>query len=393
MKKVNSMLIDDVVQSAINENKIVGADILIAKSGNVIYQKSAGYADRERAVLVNENTIFRLASMTKPIVSAAALSLVEKNILQLDVPIAHWLPNFKPKLADGEAPDITVRHLLNHTSGLSYGFLSEDNEPYLSAGVSDGIDEKVLSLEENLERLSTFELLYKPGESWCFSLSTDVLGAVMQAACQKELPDIIYENITNPLGMNDTLFHIDEVRSSRLAKAYADSNTPGVAPRVMEPADQVLLEGCGLIHYAPGRITNTKAYASAGAGMAGTAKDYLRFLEALRLGGGNVLSKSSIDLMTQDSVSHLEELLAGPGVGFGLGFSILRDPKKAQSHKAANTFEWGGVYGTSMFVDPKNELSVVMLTNTALEGLTGDFPVNMTQAIYSIFVQEEAYAS
>jgi CubicO group peptidase (beta-lactamase class C family) len=381
MKNIETNALRQIIADAIKAERVVGTGVIVAHHGQVVFEEYAGWAQRENKKSVNEQTIFRLASMTKPLVSAAAMALVEQGKLDLDAPITRWLPKFNPKLANGDKAKITVRHLLTHTSGLVYGFLFADNEPYYSAGVSDGIDEKVLSLEENLQRLADVPLMFAPGTAWCYSLSTDVLGAILEQVCQKPLPQIIEQYVTGPLEMNDTNFHVQAI--DRLVHAYADGYSPGDGARLMQAQDQVLLEGCGPIHYAPGRIMNQQAYPSGGAGMAGTARDYLKFLETIRQGGGSILSVNSVKQMTQDAVPDFEVAAAGPGYGFGMGFAVVRDSVTAGTPRNAGSFEWGGVYGTAMFVDPTAGLSVVMLTNTALHGLMGTFPVDITRAIYA----------
>lgn len=367
------------INKFVNSGRVVGVSIMVAQHGQVIFERQAGWADRDQDKPITDQTLFRLASMTKPIVSAATMALIENDILNLDSPITRWLPKFGPKNSDGKVALITIRHLLTHTSGLTYGFLSADNEPYHSARVSDGFDETVLSLDENLERLVSVPLLFEPGSSWCYSLATDVLGAVLEKACKQPLPDIIEQYITGPLDMKDTSFHV--VDSQRLTQAYAN-NPNGEAARLMRPKDNVLLEGCGLIHYAPNRIHNKQAYSSGGSGMIGTAKDYLTFLEAVRCGGQPILTENSVKLLTQDATQNLGEIGAGPGYGFGMGFAVVRDPIAAGIPRNSGSYDWGGVYGTKMFVDPSAGLSAVMLTNTALEGLTGTFPNELTKAIY-----------
>ena len=368
--------IENVIKNAIDSGKIVGASVLVMKEGQTIFERHAGWANRDRQTAVTSQTIFRLASMTKPIATAAALALVEQGVLSLDALITDWLPDFKPRLADGTPGQITLRHLLTHTSGLSYGFLMSNHEPYRSAGISDGIDETVLSLEENLARLATVPLLFTPGTNWCYSLSTDVLGAVLVKATGNTVPEIIAETVTRPLGMHDTVFYLANI--DRVARAYKDD---GDTPRLMALHDSVPLPELGDIYYAPCRIVNRDAYPSAGAGMAGTARDYALFLEAIRTSGKPILGKQSIALMTQDAVPTFDISVAGPGVGFGMGFSVIRDSVLANTPRHVGSFGWGGVYGGQMFVDPAESLTVVILTNTALEGCYA-FADAITQAVY-----------
>lgn len=370
--------LDPVIAAAVASEQIVGTSILVVQYGKTLFEYQGGWANREDKKPVTEQTLFRLASMTKPITSAATMALLEKGILELDAPITRWLPSFTPKTPDGRIANITLRHLLTHTSGLSYGFLTADNEPYHSAGVSDGLDETVLSLQENLQRLATVPLMFNPGNSWCYSLATDVLGAILEQACQQPLPQIIEQYITRPLGMKDTTFYVQEI--DRLTNAYADSIEPGGPARRMQAADQVLVTDFGPIHYAPGRITNKQAYPSGGAGMVGTARDYLRFLEAIRRGGAPILKPASVKLLTEDAVKDFAVDTLGPGCGFGMGFGVIRDSETAATPRFAGSYGWDGAYGTSMFVDPEIGLSVIMLTNTAF---AREFPISVTRAIYN----------
>ncbi|HTN82361.1 MAG TPA: serine hydrolase domain-containing protein, partial [Sorangium sp.] len=154
--------LDAVVEAATAEGRIVGAVVVVARDGQVVYRRAAGFADREAGRPVREDTVFRLASMTKPIVSAAALALVDAGALGLDDPVTKWLPSFSPRLADGRAATITVRHLLTHTAGLNYTFMEPPDGPYHRERVSDGLDQPGLSLEENLARIAKAPLLFEP---------------------------------------------------------------------------------------------------------------------------------------------------------------------------------------------------------------------------------------
>lgn len=155
--------LNQVIDRALSENRIIGTAILAARDGNVVFSRAAGLADRASGRPVRGDTVFRLASMTKPIVSAATLVLVERGKIQLDDPVTRWLPNFRPALPDGRQPTITVRHLLTHTAGLNYGFKEAANGPYHRAHVSDGLDQPGLSIDENLRRLASVPLLHPPG--------------------------------------------------------------------------------------------------------------------------------------------------------------------------------------------------------------------------------------
>jgi len=324
------------------------------------------------------DTIFRLASVSKPIVSTAALVLAAQGRLALDDHIEHWLPKFQPRLADGRLARITVRQLLSHTAGLGYRFFEADaTGPYARAGVSDGMDASGISLEENLRRLASVPLLYKPGTSCGYSLSTDVLGALIERVHGTTLDEAVRQLVTGPLDMADTSFVARDTH--RVAAAYV--NDAPQPHRMAEGETVTAFEGAVGITYSLARIVDTQAFPSGGAGMAGTAGDFLRLLEILRQGGGTLLPGELVDEMGCDQTTGLE-LPAVPGFGFGLGFSVLRDPQLAASPESAGTWRWGGAYGHSWFVDRTQGLSVVAFTNTLYEGMSGRFVTDLRDAVY-----------
>jgi CubicO group peptidase (beta-lactamase class C family) len=374
--------IDDVIARALRDNRIVGAVVLIARDGDLVYEESAGLADRESGREMRADALFRLASVTKAIVCAAAMSLVERGELSLESRVDRWLPDFRPKLPSGEAPGITIRHLLTHTAGLSYRFQQPPDGPYAGANVSDGFDQPGLSLQENLRRLASAPLVHGPGVAWQYSIAIDVLGAVMERAAGKPLPDIVAERITRPLEMSDTSFTVAD--RNRLAVPYADAT-----PRPTRMADGELvplppfMTGAGIIFH-PSRVFDPTSFASGGGGMIGSARDLLRFFETIRLGGGRVLSNDSAAQMMRNQNANLSSTAQGqaPGWGFGFGGGVLVDPAAAGTPQSRGTWQWGGVYGHSWFVDPLRRLTVIALTNTALEGLFGMFPLELRDAIY-----------
>src|SRR3954447_3276902 len=178
--------LDPVLDTALAENRIVGAVAMVAKGGQLAYARAAGLADREAGRAMTRDTIFRASSLTKPIVTAAFLSLVEDEVMGLDDPVIRWLPDFQPKF-QGQVPTITLRHLLTHTAGLSYGFMQPDDGPYLKLGVSDGMDQPGLGFPEELARITQAGLFYPPGAAWLYSVGLDVLGAAIEAATRKTL--------------------------------------------------------------------------------------------------------------------------------------------------------------------------------------------------------------
>jgi CubicO group peptidase (beta-lactamase class C family) len=368
---------DAVIDAAVAEKRLVGAVVLIAHDGKVVHRRAAGLANRETRAQMSAERIFRFSSLTKPIVSAAAMVLVERGKLGLDDAVTRWLPDFRPQLPDGRTPAITVRQLLTHTSGLGYGFAEGVDGPYHHAHISDGLDESTVSLEKNVRRLAAVPLLFEPGKSWNYSLGIDVIGAVLERADDAPLDDIVSQRVTEPLGMSDTAFYCRE--PSRLAVAYVNDQPEPIL--MSDPAIVTLLPGTA-IRYSPSRALNPHAFPSGGCGMVGTAEDFIRFLEAVRKGGAPILERRSVQAMMSNQIGELTTLL-GPGTGFGIGGALITDPDAAQTPQSAGTLTWGGVYGHNWFIDPQRRLSVVSLSNTALEGMNGAFPGQLRNALYS----------
>lgn len=379
-----SARIQAAVQRALDERRLVGAVVLVARDGALIHRQAAGWADRESGRTMAADAVFRLASVSKPIVSTAALVLVAQGRLSLDDSLERWLPEFRPLLPDGQPARIAVRQLLSHTAGLGYRFFEADaNGPYARAGVSDGMDTSGISLAENLRRIASVPLLYEPGTGWGYSLATDVLGALIERVQGEPLDAAVRQLVTGPLGMADTGFIARDAQ--RVATAYVN-DTPQPHPlaegEIVSP-----FEGAVGIPYSPARIFDPQAFPSGGAGMAGTAEDFLRLLEALRQGGGAILPDELIAEMARDRAENLE-LPNAPGCGFGLGFSVLRDRTLAASPESEGTWRWGGAYGHSWFVDRARGLSVVAFTNTLYEGMSGRFVGDLRDAVYGALEAE-----
>jgi len=368
--------VDAAINSALMDKRLVGSVVLIARDGELVYARAAGLADRENGLAMQEDAIFRLASVTKPIVTIAAMRLVEQGRIGLDDPITKWLPDFRPRLPDGGEATILIRHLLTHTSGLGYTFAEEQNGPYHRAGVSDGLDIPGRSIADNLERLASAPLLFAPGENWQYSLAMDVLGGIIEKETGGVLGDAVAELVMKPLGLSDTAFSVRD--RNRLAANYVNG-TP--EPQRMEDGTLVpILDG--VIRFAPDRIFDPASYHSGGAGMAGTAGDVLAILESIRKGGAPLLSADTVKtMMTDQAGGHMQAQQAG--FGFGYGWSIVTDPVAGQVPFSAGTIKWGGVYGHSWFVDVEKGLTVVALTNTALEGMWGQFTTDLAKAIYA----------
>ena len=367
--------IDDVIDRALAERRIVGTVVLVARGGEIVYARAAGDADRERGLPMAQNTVFRLASVTKPIVAAAALAMIERGDLALDAPVSRWLPDFRPSAPGGAPAEIAIGQLLTHTSGLSYGFLQPEGGPYLEAGVSDGLDLPDRSMADNLARLGQIELFFPPGAAWNYSVSLDVLGAAMEQAAGKPLPQLIDELILRPLGMDASGFYV--ASADQLATPYID----GQPPRPMQDPDVSPFFELSGIRYSPARATRPASFPSGGAGMVGTAGDVLKLLEAVRTGGGPILSQASAASMLSNQIGELVVTTHGPGWGFGYAGAVLKDPAVAGSPLRRGTVMWGGVYGHSWQIVPDRETTVVALTNTAIEGMSGVFPGELGAAV------------
>lgn len=375
-----SARVDEVIDTAIAEQRLAGAVVLIARDGETMFARTAGYADREAARPMQQDALFRLASISKVYVSVAAMVLVHQGKLVLDAPVTTWLPGFRPSAPDGTVPDITIRQLLSHTAGLGYGFLEAPDGPYHRAGVSDGMDLSDLTLDENVRRIGTVPLLFTPGMSWGYSLATDVLGAVIERATDLPLDKAVRGLVTEPLGLVDTGFTLTD--ADRLAAAY--TGDPSGLRRMSNLEIVPLWVGIEGLRLSPTRAFDANAFPSGGAGMIGTAGDLLHLLETLRNGGAPLLPTPLVEEMAVDHAVGME-LAPWPGRGFGLGFSILRDPAAAGFPEPPGTWRLGGAYGHSWSVDRTNNLTVVAFTNSGLEGQSpgGRFPAELAHAVYA----------
>jgi CubicO group peptidase (beta-lactamase class C family) len=363
--------IDAVVDEALGAGRVVGAVLLVQHQGAPVYARAAGQADREAGIPMTLDTVFRWASLSKPVVAATALALIERGRLHLDDPVTLFLPEFRPRLPDGSAPTINVRHLLTHTAGLAYPSLAPD-DPYVAAGVSQGLDQPGMSMPENLRRIASAPLYFRPGTAWRYSVATDVLGAIVAVVHGTSLADAVATYVTGPLRMLDSAFVVRE--PARLAVPYADGS-----PRAVRMGEPHRVED---IVFSPARAFDERSFQSGGGGMVGTAGDFMTFLETLRTGGDPILSRETVEPASHNQVGSLREQEA-PGWGFGFLSAVLNDPVRAGSPAQVGTLSWGGVYGHSWLHDPAAELSVVGLTNTALEGGTGAFPADVQASIYA----------
>lgn len=366
--------VDAAIDDALAERRIVGTVVLIAKDGELAYRRAAGLADRESGRPMTEETWFRWSSLTKPVTAATAMALVERGVLDLNSPITRWLPDFRPALADGTRPDLTVDHLLLHSSGLRYGF-GDPSDEYPAAGISDGLDRTYLTLAQNLARIADVPLLFPPGTGWEYSVGYDVLGAVIEAATGRSLPDVVADLVTGPLGLS-ARFAVES--DEQLAVPYRDGETE---PARLLETTPVPFGDLGELRMSPERILDANQFPAGGAGMAGPAGDLLTFLEAIRTGGGPILTAETVAAMLPSRIAR--EVVPGVTGGFGRGWSVIVDPAAEGSPLSAGSLTWGGVFGHSWAVDLDRGLTIVSCSNTALEGMWGRFPADIFAAAVS----------
>lgn len=363
----------------VHPQRLVGAVVLVREHGALRHASATGLADRESATPMQRDQLFRLASVSKPLLSTVILGLVAEGVLDLDAPVQRWLRDFRPALADGSTPAISLRQLLSHSSGLGYRFLEADAKgPYARAGVSDGMDANPLSLADNVRRIAQAPLLFAPGSQWLYSLGVDVAGAVAEAATGESLQALFERLLAAPLGLRDTAFAARN--AARLATPYV-SDTP--QPHRLREGEVVApFEGTVGIEYSLARATDASRFPSAGAGLVGSADEVMAVLEALRdVQRSGLLPPALAAEMASPQVGE-----QGPpepaGWGFGLGFAVLRDAAASGTPQNVGTWRWGGAYGHSWFVDPARGLSVVALTNTLYEGMDGAFVDELRDAVY-----------
>lgn len=364
--------VNQVIDRSIRDNSITGTVVLISRHGKPLLRRAAGYADREAGRAVELDTIFRYASVTKPFVAITALAMIEARRFSLDTPVRQILPWFTPKLDNGADAVMTVRHLLTHTSGLTYDSGLE-MLPEADA-VTLGLSDTDLDLEANFSRLNRVPLAFAPGTQWTYSVATDILGAVVAKVDGGTLEEAVVRHVAGPLGLPDARFHVTD--TARLAVAYADTAQGPI--RMPDPWRAEMEDGWGAL-FSPGRIFNPKAFQSGGAGMAGTADAFLTLLESLRTGEG-VLSPAMAERALSNQIGDIP---GEPGVRFGFVGGIVTDPHLAETALPAGAVQWGGVYGHSWFIDRASGITCVALTNNALEGCMGQYPELIRRAVFS----------
>jgi CubicO group peptidase (beta-lactamase class C family) len=379
--------IDRVFQQFVDENRLGGAVTLIVRDGKPAYERAFGWSDKEAGRKMAPDTIFRIASQTKALTSVAILSLVEEGKIGLGDQAARLIPAFARttvavpgdegvKIVPARRP-ITIRDLLTHTAGISYGTNPSVASQYEAKGLGPAAgygwytadkDEPICT---TIERLATLPFVAQPGEAWVYGYNTDVLGCIAERASGMPLDELIRTRITGPLGMKDTQFYLPPAQRDRLAAVYAS----GADGTIVRAPDGPRGQG----HYVDGP---RKSFAG-GAGLLSTARDYARFLEMIRNGGTldgvRILSPRSVELMSTNQVGTLH---SPNGLGFGLGFEVT-ERYGANGMDSVGAFGWGGAYGSNYRVDPKarmvSVLMIQMLPNTT--GIADRFNALVYQAL------------
>jgi CubicO group peptidase (beta-lactamase class C family) len=360
--------LDAAMQKAVDSGELPGAVVLIARDGQLVYAKSFGWQDREKKIPMRNDSIFRLYSMTKPVVSVAAMILVEEGKLGLQEPVSKYIPEFKDMKVGVESTDaegkptlklvdakrqITVQDLLRHTSGLTYGVLGTPNavkKIYNDAGI---FSQKWV-LADFVKALAKLPLQFQPGTTWEYSHSTDVLGRVVEVASGRTLDVFLAERIFEPLKMLDTAFQVPPEKQDRIAQPMPDIYT-GKTPELID-------------------FGKPQTFFAGGHGLVSTAGDYLRFAQMLANGGelegARILGPRTVEYMTSNHVNAQIDkgpaFLPGPGYGFGLGFATRIDRGQSEWPGSPGDFYWAGFAGTYFWVDPEEELVPVLMTQEPL---------------------------
>ncbi len=374
LDKINSAM-----QAEIDSKRLPGAVVMVARKGKLVYSKAFGNLNNSAQAPMQADSVFRIYSMTKPMVSVALMMLVEDGKVQLTDPVSKYLPSFKNPMvsvANLEQPyngvafklvpankEPTIQDLLRHTSGLAYGELTKNTlvkQAYTDAGIystARDFDARNISGADMAERIGKAPLAQQPGTTWEYSLSVDVQGRVIEAVTGQRLNDFMQQRLFKPLKMKDTGFEVPAAHMSRVAEPFATDPMTGVANKLID-------------------ISQTPGNDSGGAGAVSTAPDYMRFCQAMlnggQLDGARILSRSTVQLMTADHlgttiatpVNPGQLLLGSPGYTFGLGFLVRQADGIAPVHGSAGEFMWAGYAGTYFWADPKEQICTVYMTQS-----------------------------
>ena len=362
--------VDAWMRAYVEAGKLPGLSVSVMRRGVTVWTRAHGLADLARGTPMAPDTIVRIYSMTKPLTSVAVMMLYEEGRFQLDDPVARVLPAFADMrvMTGGNrqrletvpaARDVTVRDLLTHTSGLTYGFMDATllDAAYRDAGVDFQTADATLG--EVVGRAAALPLLAQPGAAWNYSIATDVLGHLVAEVSGEPFDAFLRTRVLEPLGMVDTDFHVPPEKHARFAANYARGEG-GRLQLLDDPAESRFIR--------PPRI------ASGGGGLVGTAADYLRFCRFMlnrgELDGVRLLGRKTVALMTMNHLPGDMAAMGQPrfsespyaGIGFGLGFSVTLDPAQAQILGSPGEYAWGGAASTAFWIDPAEEMAVVLLT-------------------------------
>ncbi len=380
--------IDQMMQRYVDEGRIAGAVGLVMRDGRIVYERAVGYADKEAGRRMAPDAIFRIASQTKAITSAAILILLEEGRIGLEDPVSRYIPTFSRTTVASRSDTgrvtvpakraITIRDLLTHTAGISYGTEPLVAPLYRAKGLGPAAGQGWYTADKNepicatMERLGTLPFVAQPGERYVYGYNTDILGCVVERASGIPLDQFIRTRITDPLGMKDTFFFLPPEKRQRLTAVY-------------------LADSTGQVHRAPNGPLGQGDYVdgprrsfAGGAGLLSTARDYARFLQMLlnggELDGARILAPKTIELMTTNQVGDLFNWT--PGQGFGLAFGTT-DRAGADGLTSVGSWWWAGAYSTVYKVDPKEGLVMVFMIQQFPYGAeaTARFPTLVYQAL------------
>lgn len=363
--------IDRICEEAVESDAVPGIVALVARKGKIVYHKAFGMADNPGKRSLKSDDIFRIASQSKAITSTAVMMLWEEGHFQLDDPISRYIPAFKNlKVLTGFSyrdtsfrskpakNEITIRHLLNHTSGLGYGVIDGDERMkmlYHKAGITDLFTTEPITIKESVEKLATLPLHHEPGEKFTYSEGLDVLGYFIEIVSGMSFADFLRTRLFDPLGMDDTWFYLPNNKAKRLVK-------------VQRP----VTGGEGWEHFpvtfydTDYPIKGAKKFYSGGAGLSSTAKDYATFLQMYlnggELNGVRILSRTTIDFMMSNYGSKVSW---DDGSHYGLAFGVVNEKGAGRGGAGSEgTFSWGGYFNTQYFADPKEQIIGVILKQT-----------------------------
>ncbi len=356
--------IDDMLQKSVKDQQIPGAVGLIIRDGKVIYHKAFGYSDIEKKTALRRDDIFRIASQSKAITSLAVMMLWEEGKFLLDDRISKYIPEFRnPQIlktfnasdttytTEPATREITVRHLLTHSSGIGYAVIGRKDFTaiYAKAGIPSGIGNDQQQIGDRMKKLGALPLAHQPGERWTYGLNTDVLGYLVEVWSGMPLDQFLKTRIFDPLGMKDTYFYLPRNKHNRLVALHGDRD--GKVYKLKNAAYDAID-----VDYP--KLNGT--YFSGGAGLSSTVEDYAKFLQlflnAGEFNGVRLLSRKTVELVLTDQLPDFPN-------EFGLGFAVETEKNDYRSPSTIGTFSWGGAFSTQYWADPKERVIGVSYTN------------------------------